>query len=248
MRVPSHQRVVAPGLVFRAVDVAPLVVHRHVMKHPVGLGSLYGPRPRSGVRHWDQEGWNEVEPVVLTRDDRRDLVRRIREFDLDGLRCAAALLVLEQHARDQVEEALPCDACPARLAERCSEETTTLAERYVSHVQQALDALTRAAEVDRLELTRRVFGALVHRRPFPQAVLSVGLLPAGDAGIRINTADGVRIEFYFQAENPRWRTTYRNVPRGANDRVSFLLDLLPQAPSTALSAKTFVPRQWWKES
>lgn len=247
MKVPRLVHQIGADLQIRPRDCDPDVVHLHVMKHPMGLGALHGRRPRTGPRRWDSEGWSKLEPPLLTVNDRRELVNRIRRLVVNDMSCRADLLDQEEVARADVDETLPCPACDARLAGRCASEVQTVAEGYLAHVDKQLQALTPAVQVDRAELVSRILEAVRKRLPLPNGVLSVGLLPNGHEAVRIHTSDGVNTEFYFRL-GPRWRTTYREVPRGPNDLAAFLLALLPDAPRIPMSGFAFVARQWWGDS
>jgi hypothetical protein len=229
-------------------DVDTRAWQAHVLKHPLGLGSLYGLGGLSGVRRWNAEGWDTTEPTTISVEERTALTKRIGELQVNGVRCAADRLEHLEYGGESPYREVPCYNCLAALAALCRASTQPLGDRYAGWLSRALESLADGVEVPRKDAAKRLF--LDARRPDAELplVLSTGLLANQDRGARINAPNGVRSDLYYNHGTLTWRTTYRDPPGSLADRLSFLLQVLPPISGMALSGSVLVPRRWWERN
>ena len=252
MRLPPARIKIDDGLALEPRDVDDRVVHEHVMKHPFGLGQIYGIGKNdvqfqaAGRRRWNAEGWDSVGPPVIGLEERQQTSTAVRALHVDAERCGAARLDNEAHGGMNASVCVPCKLCPPMLAAACRQELLPVTERYVAELNKLVGAAECAVRISRTEL----FGLLdrgLRQKVWPSVVVSTGTLGTGGVGIRLSSAQGLRCEFYYDALGARWRTLFRVAPRGANDVVSFLAHILIEDPRAPLSGSCFVERRWYEE-
>jgi hypothetical protein len=229
----------------------------HLLKHPMGMRAQCV-QHATGRRRWNDEGWDALDPPVVTLDERRRAVTEIRALRAADQRCAMPRLELEEYAGRAELERMPCYGCASALCSACARvlnEVVEVGPRYAKATERVLASLEgdlghllRRQEL--LELVMR----LCRRRETLEdaAVLWCGLLPEEDRLVaRVNAANGVRVECYLEygSMSMRWRTTFRNVP-GSGPKVAELLLDAPRRPSRGgalLSDCCVVSRPWWEK-
>lgn len=244
MQIPSKPARLTAELRVEPREVDARAWQAHVLKHPFGLGALYGLGPLAGGRRWNAEGWDATEPPTITREERAETVVRIRALKVDGERCGASRLEREEYRGDAPHARMPCYACS--IARRCEEITREIGERYAGALTRALEALADPLAVRRGALAARLMQQARHGVDPSALVLSVGRLGNGDRGARISAASGIRSELYLERGALRWRTTYKEDLGSACARVSFLKEVLQPITGLALSDQAWVPRRWWE--
>lgn len=244
MPIPSRPARLTSVLHVQPREVDARAWQAHVLKHPFGLGALYGLGPLEGSRRWNAEGWDATEPPTITREERAARVAQIRALEVGGARCAASRLEREEYRGAQPHERIPCYTCS--LARRCEEITREIGERYAGALTRALEALADPLAVRRGALVARLMQQARGGVDPSALVLSVGRLASGDRGARISAASGIRSELYLERGALRWRTTYKEDLRSACARVNFLKEVLPPIAGLALSDQALVPRRWWE--
>lgn len=242
MRVPERSHALPDGLVVEPRVVPAPPWQAHVIKHPFGLGAMWG--AWSGSRRWNTEGWDRVAPPVLEEGERASLTAAIGALHEGEARCRADKLERTEYRGEPRRERMPCYECA--LAERCGEITRSVGERYASWVDRLLAELAPLEAVPRNELALRLQRELGAPEASLPVVLSVGR-GAGGAGARVQAPNGVRVELALVGRDRlEWWTTYRKPARTANDRISALLDVMQPLPSLPLSGMAVVPRRWWR--
>lgn len=252
MKVPSRTHRLAGWLSCEPREIEEGVVQDHVIRHPFGLAALHGrvfvDRPPT-KRPWNLEGWDRSAPPVLTLEDRRAIVARIRALGDAQRSCGAGLLDKEVYGGHASPDDRPCERCPSVLRGSCAQLTHEVVERYAALVDVLLSEVSEehGVVISRTELYPRL---VREAAPESLVVLTAGRLGTRDAaGVRIHRGDGVRIELYRHHHELRWRTLYRVSLRGPNDRRSFLLKHLSDDGLTkrdSLSGNCVVPRLWWQ--
>lgn len=255
MRIPSRSYQLEGLLDCPPAEFSMQVAQDHLLKHPFGLGALYGkvrsvsshePRPRV----WNAEQWDRTSPPVLTAGERRELTEAIRGLSVEGARCGAAQLEHESFRGDAPRVLRPCMVCPEPLVATCARTTEGPRERYLALVDELLNEVRRgsAVVVPRVELMPQVCTATPAELA-KLVVLSAGMLGSSDKpGVRISRGDGLRIELYGE-RTLRWRTLYRSAVPRATMQKTFLLQLLAEdglTSRTMLSGKCVVGRLGWQ--
>lgn len=254
MRIPSDTTKLTRELRVEPTELVAQVWQAHVMKHPFGLGALYG-LSLAGGRRWNAEGWDETDPPTITREERSARVQEILALSVDGARCGASRLDREEYRGNtpyqprRPGQDMPCYPCT--LASRCESVTHAVGERYAAALTDALAALRNPLSVRRGALCARLMASA--RAIDPSAVvLSVGTLNDGKRGARISAASGIRSELWLSGSQGRaalrWRTTYKRRLSPPTDRISFLMEVLTPVPGLRLSEDVLVARRWWEKS
>ena len=66
MKLPSSTRTLPCGLTCPPADIEPGAWQAHLLKHPLGFGSLITYPDR---KPWNAEGWDRLEPAIITEAD-----------------------------------------------------------------------------------------------------------------------------------------------------------------------------------
>lgn len=231
----------------REIEVGPW--QAHVVKHPLGGHWL---RRCAGKAAWNAEGWDRLEPPVVTEVDRASLLASIQGFATETQRCGARELWGKPPKGDDE----PCYACKAPLVKQCEKVVNAagaVGAVYADRVEMILRSFSDAVQVSKKDLGARLMAFL--RAPEKLeglSVLHVGLdRGEGNKRIaRISGHDGVVVEFYLLGQDElKWRTTYREPQAMAN--VGARLSFLQRAPHPdnrieVLSDAALVTRGWWE--
>jgi hypothetical protein len=251
VRLPSRRYELPEGLVCEAIEIQREAWQAHVAKHPLGVWAI----ARSGRQDaWNAEGWDRLEPPVVTAEQRETLLQKIRGLSEGSLRCEVP--ELRGKVRGSNPDRLACYDCKAPVIVRCEASLGTAdgpGPRYAAVTEQLL----AAAEGEALVSTGRAALTMALHRLWQSPhtwkgliVLSAGVDDRQGAQpiVRITRADGVRAEFYLNASRTlRWRTTYRNPAPAPAAQLSQLLDFArPSAAVSTLSDRCMVPRPWWE--
>ncbi len=248
MRVPQHEYLLEGGLRCRPRDVEPHVAQAHLIKHPVGMGSLHASSIGGMKRSWNEEGWDRTTPPVLTVEQRRELVARIQQLEIDGKRCAVPRVHKEEYGGESNNEAECCYQCDRALASACADTTTHERTAYLATVDDLLECLVegRAVRVTHAELQARVLSNLRSTSHLVGLVVlairpSATQTPRGRIA-RVSSWHGVRSEFFVEGGTMTWRTTYR---ADTGSPATAYRHLVAESFST-LSESVIVPRPWWE--
>lgn len=253
MRLPNRDYVLEAGLLCPSTSIEQRNWQAHVVKHPLGVGAI---ARRAGRDGWNTEGWDALEPPVVTERTRERLVGAIANAAQPGQRCGVPELRGRRGGSDPMR--LACHDCAPPLLQACDELVNPadgVGTRYADVTEQLLSAVAQGAGV---EVSRQDFVRVVHSlwrspdRLRGLIVLTVGLDPraARVPVVRLSRDDGVRAEFYLQEPNRlTWRTTYRMAEetRTAAARIGFLMSVPRPAPGLGrLSDLCVVTRRWWE--
>lgn len=244
MKLPSSSRTLPCGLACPQADIEPAVWQAHLLKHPMGFGSLIS---YSGQRPWNAEGWDRLEPPVITESRREALVKAIAS--LAGCRFPEI-----RGGTGSDPDELPCYQCPGKSLAECQRLLGTgeplVGKGYADVALSMIESLSSdtAIAVDRAAVCQRAIS--LWRTPEALTgltVASAGLDHKDRPILRASRYDGVRTEFYLRGSEVRWRTTYRELRATAPRRLVFLLDMNPPSVRAGtLSDRCIVPRQWWE--
>lgn len=215
----------------------------HILKHPFGLHAI---RRRKGAP-WNEEGWDQVEPPVVTAEQRAEASSRITALGDAQQRCP----VPELRAGRGVEIEPECYACRAPLLTGCARllGDSGIGARYAEATEQVLREVA-----DGVAVPRKTLGALLMRHLRNPAVWSkLVIMAVGRVGperrpvARASRADGVRVELTVRDQGLSWRTTYRIAQKeGSFASLSFMQDHPVPDPRLPLSDQYVVPRGWWE--
>lgn len=250
MRVPSRTYRLAPSatVVDRAIDLE--AWQAHVISHPFGLETIRRGTRVSGLRRWNQEGWDRLDPPVLDEDARIRATRVIRALRDGSRACGVHELETLETTAPTTESRIACYRCGPVLTAACAAETRAIAARYVAVVDQMLRALEDATVIRQQQLAVAI-GRIRAADEMP-TVGTLGVLRSKHVfafGFRLNRPDGTRVELRAEDEAFFWRTTYRNPPRNLAGVRTHLRDHLTGADlSDELSGKALVPRPWWERN
>jgi len=245
VRVPEQTQQLSAEIVVKPSEVELRAWQAHVMKHPFGLGAILNGYRMRGRRHWNHEGWDSLPRPVITETIRVRLTRAIRALEDGGRQCAIDLLAELETKVPSGHGDTPCYECPPMLAQRCNAQTLEVGRRYAAYINDTFDELENCVAVNRQELAAAVTPALWTNDL--ASVATVGTLPKGPYGLRINRPDGGRIEAREEGPAFTWRTAYRKRVPGLADRRAHLLDHVTSVDSEdALSGMALVPRPWWE--
>jgi hypothetical protein len=244
MIVPSRNYAVKGGFSFPAREIDLKVGQARVLKHPFGVGDALG-------RPWNREGWDRLEPPVITPSERQTLLAQIASLHVGGHRCA------HPEVRGKPAEStsrFACYECPHLLAARCESLVGPgVGERYAEVTEQLLAAVSGDAAVP---VPRARYSEVLHRywREPEQlnglVVLAVGKekgQPRLPVAVIIR-ADGVRADFNIRRSGRlSWRTTYRTIPANAATQINLLWDFPQWEPALGKrSERCMVARTWWE--
>lgn len=257
MKVPTREHLLGAGLRCQMAEVDAKAIQGHFIKHPMGMGTLYGRSVAKRRRLWNEEGWDETEPPVLSLQRRRELSAHIQNMKISGNSCMVDRLHKEDYGGEAIKGAIACYECPKSLATICNKAARAEVTAYLAFVDTALSALGEgdAAVVSHKELTTRALGNLRNVAWFDDlTVLSIRLRERNDGSrqpiARLSSTSGVRSEFYLNGNHHlKWRTTYRERPEGLAAKYRLLMEeSLPHGVSDIpLSDEVLVPRLWWEK-
>lgn len=256
-QIPSETHKLDGALVCERRQTSVQVAQAHVLKHPIGMGALFGARIGTARRLWNEEGWDMLAPPVITLEERRKLVQDIGTLAVDGASCQMPRLQKEDLGGDIRAGEMACYQCPETLASTCAEHCGSIRARYVEYVDSLLARFEsgQATLVSWDVVSQRALGALGDPAWFEGlAVLSLRTSARdGREAVsiaRISTADGLRCEFYVGGKGDlRWRTLYRQRVCGIAAIHNFAInDSRPLWPKgNLLSESVLVPRLYWQE-
>ncbi|MCA9610629.1 MAG: hypothetical protein KC619_33770 [Myxococcales bacterium] len=244
MRVPSRTYRLAPSATVTDRDVDLEAWQAHVISHPFGLETIRRGTRVEGVRRWNHEGWDRLDPPLLTEARRIQLTGAIRQLRDGGRRCGVDELETLETDHPWATSRVACYGCGPVLTQACADQLVEVGRAYAAFVDDTLAHLEDAVVIPRRELP-----AAIERCRFSDDVPVVGTLGElrGDNawGLRFNRPDGVRVEVREDGDTFFWRTTYRNrVDRWADVRAHLLSHLAGHDPDDELSGKALVPRPW----
>ncbi len=246
MRVPSRTYRLAPSatVVDREIDLE--AWQAHVISHPFGLETIRRGTKVEGFRRWNHEGWDRLDPPLLTEARRIQLTTAIRQLRDGGRRCGVDELEMLETSDPWSTSPVGCYDCGPMLTQACAGQLVEVSRAYAAFVDDTLSQL-EDAEV----ISRRALPAALERSRLADDVPIVGTLGelrgehANAWGLRFNRPDGVRVEVREDGDRFFWRTTYRNrVDRWADVRAHLLSHLAGHDPTEDLSGKALVPRPW----
>lgn len=253
MKLPSRDFLLVGGLACPNSEIDRGVWQEHVVKHPLGVHAI----ARSfGRDPWTDEGWDKLEPPVVTEEERVNLVRDIAALAEGKLRCEVPEFRGKKAGASL--ERLACRDCQPPVVARCEKLINAPAGVGVRYTNVTEDLLKELSGENGVQVEAARFHQVLHRlwrSPEKLAgalVLTVGLdgRRAARPVVRISREDGVRAEFYLEEPNRlRWRTTYRAYiqTRTAPQRISFLGDIPRPAPGLGrVSELCVVARRWWE--
>ena len=248
MKLPESPRSLPGGLVCPDNDVERRVWQAHLLKHPLGVGALI---EHDGAEPWNYEGWDTLEPPVITQARRDSIVKAIT-----ALQGSSECRLPELRGRTESDpERLPCYDCARNAFRTCetvfsSGEAPVVAQEYLRVTLELLASVdsARGEIVPRGEFTRRALSLWWTPEAFAGlTVAQVGTLWGGKPLLWITRFDGVESQYYLEGKKLRWKTTYRVKLPTATSQLSFLVKTKnPIAQAGDLSDKCIVPRQWWE--
>ena len=253
MKIPSRQFELAGGLVCPPVEVPRDVWQEHVVKHPLGVEAIARTRGRDP---WNREGWDRVDPPVISEPERAEILRAIAALAMGKLRCEVPEIRGKKGGSEG--DRLACSVCPPPIVVRCGEllgPPAAVGGRYAAVVDTLLATLANDTGT-RVEAARfhEAVGRLwrTPEKLTGLVVLTVGLDARSQTRpiVRVSRDDGVRAEFYLEEpKRMRWRTMYRDQAevRSAAQRINFLRKVPMPAPRLGpVSDMCVVPRHWWE--
>jgi hypothetical protein len=192
VRIPSRDLVLAGVLHCPSKEVETSAWQAHLVKHPLGIQAIARSAGRSP---WSTEGWDKLDPPVITEAQRGALVRSISALSSGKLRCEVPELRGKKSGSNPDQPA--CYACRPPIVFQCERLCAGLGARYAAVTQELLAELAGEAgiSISRDAFLRRMYA--LFRAPADVAGLSV--LTFGVDGrrrasaiARMNRLDGVR--------------------------------------------------------
>jgi len=249
MKLPDSPQVLPGGLVCRPKEIARGVWQAHLLKHPLGIGALID---HDGEAPWNLEGWDQLEPPAITQARRDEIVEALGGMGGQGSACRLPEI---RGLIESDKDHLPCYGCAGNALDTCemllgTGEAPRVAQEYLRVTLELLASVdsVRGKVVARAEFCRKVTS--LWRSPDKLVGLTVahaGTLANGVAILWITRFDGVQSQYYFEGDDVRWKTTYREKRSAPVPQMNFLLDMKPPlARAGDLSDKCIVPRHWWE--
>lgn len=252
MRIPSRQWRFAGDLHADPLVVAPPELQRQLVRHPFGMSALMAATAGSGARRWNDDGWDRLEPPVITIERRREAVAAIGTLEADQAVCRLPRLHKEEYGGEVPAGWEACLTCPVALAAACAAVTQDVATAYRLVIDETLRLLAGDAGklLPRVKLRALLTPLATADYLAGLAIMTVGRAPIASTPIvRINRWDGVRVELKLDGRRLIWLTTIRR-PSSPQTALTRLLQFPddPADPRLPLSEHCLVTRPWWQRT